>query len=368
MFSITYRQLIGKMKANLLFFSSKYAISKTIDYARTVARFLVNTYPEVALVSGDGFPYYIAYLKNPKLPVAEIKRFHNELIEFYSNKMVTREFYLRNKRKRFTINELRLAGFQSLGREDPYELEKYRIPEPEINIHIEKRLSTWYKENLFVLDSDKWSYLSCLNTPIHKQFGDECPACDKLLFKPRNILRLFHDLDIQIIVKCDINVAAKIREGLSTNGFYSSSSDIERTLNEVGSTFPLDTTIIPYNTFLNGLKNILQSEHPVLEKINVTKLWAKNISITWPIGINLAFSLEPLEIKDDELFEILEKTKNGFIKKYGLINIIHSLQKLPRAHGRILLDENALEGITLRLLTKNFLVKSDFLAPRERQT
>jgi hypothetical protein len=357
MYSITYGELIDKMRQNLIFFSSESSISKTIRYALQVSSNLIKKFTNISMITGDGFPYYVAYLRNPTLPVSEIKRFHEELIQFYSDKTVSNEFYERNKEKYFSINELRLTGFKSIGRDDPYELEKYHTSEAEIDIHIKRKLRKWYELNYFMLNNDNWSYVRCLESDEHKAYGDKCPLCAKSLFKPRNILRLFHDLDIQVIIDGNIDeLAQEIREYLIQCGYYNSSSDIERTLSEVGTTFPLDLTLISRNEFIKGLGVILQSTTPIDEVLNVIKLWGKNESTIWPVGINIHYSLEPLLVQEIPLYNALLSTKNELVRKHGIINIMKNLQRLPRAHGRILLDENALEGITIRLLSKKFLL------------
>jgi len=350
--AITYGHLLRGLKANYDFFHSPDALRTTIQYATEVGKELMRVNPSVQMVSGDGFPYYMARLDSPPVPVPEIHRFNQEEVTYYEGLVMSDDDF-GDGSKLQSLTELRQT-YPSAGTRDRYGVEKAGKQKnaPLVDLEQALPLSKHVDKGDMEVDSHEWPCPHCVATNNLPNLRDPCGPCNLTSFKPRDILRAFHDVDIQVIVDGNAeDEVGNIRSTLHAMGVPCNDESLEAVIRGAGQLFPVDVTVMSRIDYLNGLALLREPGDWDAVRVDAIKLWLKDEKKRWTLGRDFVFSMEPLvarSVETDVLAAFLQ-TRRDFLTVHPLEDVLNQLSLLPRSHGRMMQSPEIRNGVIRHL-------------------
>ncbi len=343
---VTHADVLRALQETQLFFSSPESIPTTIKNAQQTAELIMRNLPDVKLVLADGYPFYICRIDDPTIPVSEIGRFQEEMIPFYEGLVYTQEQYNLNGHP-ISIHELRERGLFSAGEEDPYGREKAGTELAQAT-EVEQTVAEWIQSGAIADGSQIWpcpSHIVQANLP---NLRDACRPCTQTSMKPRNVLRVMHDADLQMIVSGDPLTQGKlIREVLHDHGIACNDESLNYVMRNAGKTFPVDVAVIEEEAFSTALEQTMEADW-IQTKVPAVKLWLRDEQYNWPLGINLGLSMELVGAQNSTLQQRYAEQFRRFCQTHDPEDVIAQLSQLPRVYHRMLQSTDVQRNIHTR--------------------
>lgn len=351
--AVSYGDVVDALDRNLAFFHSPESIAQTIEYAKRVGALVMGGIDSVRMVSGDGFPYYVARLPEPLAPVPEIGRFNTEQREHHSQHVFTVEEY-GGGATLVSLDSLRKER-PAVGQSNKYGLEKLGITasaDEGSSRTTPVSLAAHRREGRIVLESDLLPCPDCIATNDFSNLRDACGPCELTPFKPRDVLRVLNDVDMQVVTDEDPEeISAYIRELIHEAGAPCNDESLEFVLRQAGIDFPVDMTVIRTDELLDGLSRLREPSDWAAVTVEGLKLWLRDEPKRWTLGRDFVFSMEPLLTRaaDTEVVDAFLETKRAFLKAHDPGVVLKEVANMPRAHGRLMQSPKVREGVWLHL-------------------